>query len=378
MAYPSRGQAILAAVACVLIALPVGYAWLNRPGAHDAALRRAVMKGDLTETERLLDKGANPNLPALNCFVPALKTALLNHNKAHEKEIIALLLKHGADPNFVLADGTPLVTYAVVFDYISPEIVTLLAENGADLNLKDRKGNTVLQTVLRHGDGTGGLTMVAALLDGGADPNPRQNDGRTALHLALWRPSSNRAKLVQMLAEHGVDPNIRDHDGFTPLAGYGYYNEDVILALVAAGSDLEARNREGFTALQMAAAHRRSRASIAMVQKGANVNAEYPDGSTPLFSAANHGDVALAKAMLAKGADVNHANSTGRTPLHNAASNFQREMVAYLIEQGAKLDARNKQGLTPLEYARSRKPKTPEAEARKQATIAYLEARGNR
>jgi hypothetical protein len=58
------------------------------------------------------------------------------------------------------------------------------------------------------------FAMVVILVDSGADPNTKNKDGETSLHLACCHGHLDRALL---LIRHGANVYIRDNDGSTPL-----------------------------------------------------------------------------------------------------------------------------------------------------------------
>ena len=72
------------------------------------------------------------------------------------------------------------------------------------------------------------------LLSKGANPNVKDNRGRTPLHHAAFY---GYAENVQALLAAGADPNARDNEGWTPLnaANSGRNDRRVIKMLRAAG-----------------------------------------------------------------------------------------------------------------------------------------------
>ncbi len=83
----------------------------------------------------------------------------------------------------------------------------------------DENGNTPLLWIIRnHPHPT---TFVETLLKWGADPNAQNNDGQTALHLALQKGTVQRKqsmdKIVEKLIERGARVDSRDKRGLTPL-----------------------------------------------------------------------------------------------------------------------------------------------------------------
>ena len=91
----------------------------------------------------------------------------------------------------------------------------------------------------------GNTEQVREMLDAGADPNTKDNDGHTALIEAAWRGKTETARL---LLEAGADPNIRDDKNRTALiwaAGFGH--TEFMKLLVEAGAETDIKNKYGDT-----------------------------------------------------------------------------------------------------------------------------------
>jgi ankyrin repeat protein len=98
------------------------------------------------------------------------------------------------------------------------EVVKLLIELGANVNLQLRLGenkfydrHTPLHCVSTVGESA---AVCRLLLDHGADPTVKTNDGNTQLHLQLWSRVLDRDGLTDIcrwLIEGGVDPNAVSH-----------------------------------------------------------------------------------------------------------------------------------------------------------------------
>ncbi|MBC6412135.1 MAG: ankyrin repeat domain-containing protein, partial [Hyphomonadaceae bacterium] len=83
----------------------------------------------------------------------------------------------------------------------------------------------------------------------------------------------------------------------------------------------------------------------ALIDAGADIEAQDKDGRTPLYQAAFLGKAETVAALIKAGADVNARTKYSQTPLHKAHG---AGMVAALIEAGADVEARDKWGKTPL------------------------------
>src|SRR5436190_17676316 len=109
--------------------------------------------------------------------------------------------------------------------------------------------------------------------------------------------------------------------------------------LLAAGSDVNAPEADGSSAL-LWAAHQSSPEIVSLLIKaGANANAANKFGVTPLLEASRYGDAATIKALLEGGADVSTAAREGETPLMAAARAGSVEAVQLLIKHGADVNA---------------------------------------
>lgn len=105
-----------------------------------------------------------------------------------------------------------------LFGNIWPEVAEVLLEAGADLFVQDYNGNTLL-----HGTDAR-LGCWPLFLSAGLDVNARNKWGQTPLHRAEC------AESVQLLMQHGADPSLRNNDGETPAE---YWQEEENAAFLA-------------------------------------------------------------------------------------------------------------------------------------------------
>jgi ankyrin repeat protein len=88
------------------------------------------------------------------------------------------------------------------------------------------------------------------------------------------------------------------------------------------------------------------------------LDARDKDGSTALHCAIWKGHQAVVKLLLDAGANVNAHNNNdhwGTTPLHAAAHANQAAIAQMLIESGADVNARDKEGRSPLDHTKFHK-----------------------
>ncbi len=116
--------------------------WLFEDGA--TPFLRAAQSGDLTLMRRLLEHGADPDIPTLHGITPLMVAAGVGwvHGVTHEwspsetLEAVAFLLELGADVNARDSlDGRTALMGAAHKG--APEVVQLLVDHGADLTIRD-------------------------------------------------------------------------------------------------------------------------------------------------------------------------------------------------------------------------------------------------
>ncbi|XP_051958903.1 protein phosphatase 1 regulatory subunit 16A [Xyrauchen texanus] len=180
----------------------------------------------------LLDMGASVNVCDSELWTPLHAAATCGHT-----DLVQLLLEAGADLLAVNADGN--MPYDLCEDEATLEVIEMMmAEqgvtqeridecrrakeremlrdlqevlaNGADLNVKDQQGATLLHIAAANGY----VSVGELLLENKVSPDDRDADGWTALHAAAcW----GHMQMVEMLVAHGASLNAKSELDETPL-----------------------------------------------------------------------------------------------------------------------------------------------------------------
>jgi ankyrin repeat protein len=399
----------------------------------DTAIHEAARIGDLEIMETLLKNGANVNIQdgqgntAMHIAIPV---------EAH-KAMLELLFKYRANPN--LRDGrgeSPL--HIVIGLNRGPEILETLLTNGADVSIHNIDGKTPLylaveenrarllpllvkynsdifamtnegktpfglamsgnkdvlnylitnETVLQS-DNNGNTPLIAAvqagagaeivqrILDKSALINARNQEGDTALHIAVRQnfPTSGdllTARGADVFAQNAKGENplylafyssgdirewmltpivltARDGLGNTILHYVTQWKLDAAIGMIAAkGASLEAANVTGETPLFIAVKIDSPSTVQALLNSGASISGRDTLGNTALHTAVRWNALSAAEALINAKADINAFNLYGKTPLHDAVRLGVFGMETLLTERGAYLEARDKDGNTPL------------------------------
>jgi ankyrin repeat protein len=283
---------------------------VGRPPAwgHCSALYAAAgLANHPALAELLLKRGADPDTPAA-----------LYHTAFHRDHVcLRLLLDHGAR-----AEGPDALAAAISVDDV--EAVRLLLDAGVDAGRplppqalgESYAPEPPVGPVHAAVELQASTELVAVLLEGGADPDARGQDGRSAYQVAVRHGNT---AVTELLRAHGAIDDASTVDRFL----------GACLRADRAEVDRHRRDRPGLVAELRRADHR------------------------AIAQAAENGNLPAVRLMLDVGFPLNaKVGDDGATPLHAAASAGAVDLVAFLLERGADIEATDTTwGATPLRWA---------------------------
>lgn len=210
---------------------------------------------------------ADGNFVAPRYLGPA-EAALVEAVKLGDVETARRLLKAGVNPNGRDYWQDSALLRAVEADHF--ELVTLLLEQGAEINVNGR-GFTPLGLAVKNNN----LPMVRLLLRAGADPDRKNDDGNTPLHSAVLM---DYADIARALLAAKPDLGIFNREGLTPLAVAAVEGrEDMAALLLDAGADIERGHKKGRSPFWLALERAQRPLTKLLVQRGALIAPLSPD-----------------------------------------------------------------------------------------------------
>ncbi|MFY9611013.1 MAG: ankyrin repeat domain-containing protein [Blastocatellia bacterium] len=240
-----------------------------KPDAKTAQGTTALMLAarNLEKVKLLVDRGADVNARAATGLTPLMVAARYRGNT----EVVRLLLKKGARPNAEKGVEVRNDASALFFAVMAGDLQTVAVLLDAGARLQDRMKvlGTILTSPLSFATFEDDAALVDYLIGRGADPNELDSDRISVLGSAAI---GNHAATVDVLLKRGAKVNHVDNLGMTPLlyaASIDYGDTVVLEKLIAAGADLNAKTKEGLTALDLAKSYRHETMANLLSQKTA-------------------------------------------------------------------------------------------------------------
>jgi ankyrin repeat protein len=193
-------------------------------------------------------------------------------------------------------------------------LVSYLIAHGADVNSRNKFGQTPLHRAMIGGD----YVTTKLLIDAHAEVNGRDNQGVIPVHVAAQR---RHGKLVELLLEHGAEVDAQD----------AFRRRPINMSIMGSSNE----------SLQ------------ALVKAGADYNFIDAHGNNFLHLAAGGGSPALVTTFLELKLGVNSVNSNKFTAAHFAAQNGHKEVLEVLDKWGGDFNLRSSNKRTPLDMVKA-------------------------
>lgn len=189
-------------------------------------------------------------------------TALTHAVLTLQRDIVTLLLQAGAEIHLKWMANEQSILFMVgkngmmqketspiscsMQRTLKKDIIQLLLQAGADINVQDSKGHSLLSCAVSEGD----TELAEFLLKEGANPNIVDHAAWTPLVTAIVK---DREEIVPLLLKAKADPHIKDINGRTLLMIAALYNQPIIIKhLLYHGVDPFMTDKDGKTALDHA------------------------------------------------------------------------------------------------------------------------------
>ena len=304
----------------------------SRPGREtvDTAFVSAAAAGQLSSLNLLLEQGVDVKVRGPEALQRLMTSS---SNTAGKIAVAKRLLSLGVPIESTNRNGWNLLVNAVHQNNL--ELVRFALDAGSDINRRCdcsgymEGGFTALGVaVVADAAPPERLVMVDLLLSRGADVAAKSTEGRTSLLVALDRHRD--AAVVARLLAAGSDPNARDNKGNTAL-GLAARSPENMRLLLAAGAFADQRDGRGGTALMAAAAYGNLEGMRLLLDAGEDVNASSKRSRTPLMIAVLSDQPEAARLLLQRGARANMKDEDGRSAEAHALESLKGEAQTRML-----------------------------------------------
>lgn len=169
-------------------------------------LHTASMRASLEVMEVFVENGAKPDISVLNYIIVGAM-GYTESNLTKNKQTVEFFLNHGVDINTKDETGATPLYYATYNSIMNPNFLKILIQKNANLNIRNNKGETALFAGMDplHFIPAESLVIrgIQPLLEAGADPNIKNKEGITILDIASSRGREHK-KVVSLLRSYNA------------------------------------------------------------------------------------------------------------------------------------------------------------------------------
>lgn len=161
------------------------------------------------------------------------------------------------------------------------ELANEMIASGANLDVQDQEGSTVLMNSVVYGK----LELFKDMITSGANTDVQDNEGETALIIASY--SCEMTSFLTYLIDANANLDIQDDNGTTALMHSTFSELSILQALVDGGAQLDIRDNDEQTALIIATSYHMYDAIRVLISAGAKYDIKDYNGNTALMIARN-------------------------------------------------------------------------------------------
>ena len=312
------------------------------PNAKDirkkyTALHLAISAESFDICQMLLDAGADPDLTS-----PYIGSPLSHCYKSNQIHIARLLLEKGADIEEKNTSGETFVLQEMLKEK-RHEWIKLFVEYNADLNVKNHNLLSPLRLAVQNND--------SLLTDLFLNSNSDINEADTLNGSLMWSAlEKGNVVIAELLLDYGANIHNSNKMG-NNLLMHELTNDarpEIVKFLIRNGIDVNQKNRDGMTALMIAALNRHPHAVQILIDNGAEVNDINGLNMTALMMTCidmkkktqkeylnPEGNLESAVILVKSGADINKIDRLEFNALGYALLNNEVDLAVYLIRNGA-------------------------------------------
>ncbi len=303
----------------------------------NSAILMAVIKNNIELARFLMKKNADPNMKNKRGYSAIGMAKMYKVSRSNTKEMMVILNQE------ISSGGNLNILQYLSRDKFNPDKIKKAIKNGADINTKNKDGETALYLAIGYNKSP---SFIEWLLKNKADPMiPATSKTVTyPIHVSIFAAKKNdNRKTIKKLLDYGVDINLGNKERGSSILS---------LAIV---------NNLNISFIKW------------LIQNKANVNRANSEGFYPLNSALDvfikYKNTEIINLLLDSGANINKMDGIGNYPLHNLLFTIRKnnnkndhnkvnELIKTFIKFGADVNLRNKyekgdfpQSIFPISYA---------------------------